>query len=178
MAVDEDLNAATIKIYEAKGYEFKDHAMETGCTFKVSAEIPAIDYVEGTGEKARLMTMGTRVTISTMGIPRIQAREEVLTADIRFGELTCGEHRMIGDHVDLPLFELNDKINNCLSKGYIVIEFHEKGPAKYKVGVRALGATVDRLYRRIATLASEKRWAKTSQPDQSVWDGGELNMTG
>ena len=110
MTVDEDLNAATTRIYEAKGYEFRDHATETGCTFKVSAEIPAIDYVELTGEKARLMTMGTRVTISTMGIPKTQVREEGLTADIRFGELTYGEHRMIGDHVDFLLSELNDKI--------------------------------------------------------------------
>jgi hypothetical protein len=139
--------------------------METGCTFKVLAEIPAIDHAEDTVEKARLMTMGTMVTISTMGIPRIQAREEGLIADIRFGDLTGGEHRMIGDHGDLLLMELNDKIVNCTGKGYIIIEFQVKGTARYKVGVKALGDTIDRLYQRIATLASEKRWAKTPQPD-------------
>ncbi len=57
------------------------------------------------------------------------------------------------------------KIANCIDKRYICIEFQEKGTAKYKVGIKALGDTVDRLYIKIAKLASEKRWAKTSQPD-------------
>ena len=124
------------------------------------------------------MASWTQINISTIGRPRNPIKETGLKTDILFGVEDKGEHYMKreGDNDYLYPSELASKIDECKSKGGIVLEFTGvKG--QFRVATKSLDGALNRLYEKIARIAGERRWAKTDQPN-TILRGLERSIDG